>query len=259
MKTVFLNHVPKTAGTTVHTFLRKIMGIEKFAFFKDDDSMTFTGNFPEAIGIHGVKCVDKLCKRVPKEALLFEATRLVSGHFAFGLHEIFPNEAILYTILRDPVERVLSKYYYMKQTVDSPQHQNFHKAGLKSLRDFLRWEEVLGVNNGMIRQLAPCMWVPWLDINDWHMREALKNIQKCQVVGFAEEMELSLTRMAHCLGVREFELPKKKENVSNRPPSSEEDPADIELIKVLNKWDMKLYEIAHFAELEFPEEPTHAN
>ena len=42
--------------------------------------------------------------------------RLVMGHFQYGIHEFLPQEYTYVTIVRDPVERVISHYNYLRQT-----------------------------------------------------------------------------------------------------------------------------------------------
>ena len=41
--------------------------------------------------------------------------RLLKGHMPFGLHKNLPVDARYISILRDPIERVTSQYYYIKK------------------------------------------------------------------------------------------------------------------------------------------------
>ena len=41
-------------------------------------------------------------------------TRMFKGHMLFGLHKILPQPSTYITVLRDPVERVLSAFYFMR-------------------------------------------------------------------------------------------------------------------------------------------------
>src|SRR5262249_32600052 len=51
-------------------------------------------------------------RKLPKRRLA--RTRMFKGHMLFGLHEVLPQPATYITVLRDPVERALSAYYYMR-------------------------------------------------------------------------------------------------------------------------------------------------
>ncbi len=42
--------------------------------------------------------------------------RLVMGHFEYGIHEFLPQESSYVTIVRDPIKRVISHYYYLLET-----------------------------------------------------------------------------------------------------------------------------------------------
>ena len=44
--------------------------------------------------------------------------RLIQGHLYFGLHRFIPRASTYVTFLRQPVERVLSFYYYARSTPD---------------------------------------------------------------------------------------------------------------------------------------------
>jgi len=45
------------------------------------------------------------------------------GHMPFGLHELLPQPATYITVLRDPVERVMSEYYFGLSYLVHPQHR----------------------------------------------------------------------------------------------------------------------------------------
>ena len=39
---------------------------------------------------------------------------MFKGHMTFGLHEVLPQTATYITVLRDPVDRVISAFYFMR-------------------------------------------------------------------------------------------------------------------------------------------------
>ena len=51
---------------------------------------------------------------VAQEILRRKALRMVMGHFAFGLHDMIDGSKTYLTILRDPVERILSLYFHAR-------------------------------------------------------------------------------------------------------------------------------------------------
>src|SRR5215831_12159156 len=46
--------------------------------------------------------------------------RLVYGHLGFGVHEFLPRPARYLTLLRDPIERAISHYYFIRRTPRHP-------------------------------------------------------------------------------------------------------------------------------------------
>ena len=88
-------HIPKTAGTSIRSLLESPFAAHERAYLYNESwgiSLEAFRNLPN------------------KEK---EQFRLVCGHFNFGVHEWMPQEARYITILRDPVERVISLYHFI--------------------------------------------------------------------------------------------------------------------------------------------------
>src|SRR5581483_8192664 len=65
----------------------------------------------------------------PKERLA--KMRVFKGHMPFGLHRILPQPATYITVLREPVERVISEYYFAKHYRLHPQHRRMQSLSLE--------------------------------------------------------------------------------------------------------------------------------
>ena len=112
-------HIPKTAGRSFHAVLKKVYG-EKRVFNVTRDS--------------GKEWNAKLEKAIPP------GTAVLHGHFTFSniskLHE--ESRVPIVAWLRDPVERVISHYYFFLERTRSgfrPQHE--HRRD-DSLTDYVR-------------------------------------------------------------------------------------------------------------------------
>ncbi len=93
---VFL-HVPKTAGSSLRTVLSREYGAQRVFYY--DLSIGDPRSFEE-IG-------EELRQRLPKRV-----ARLITGHQFHGIHQALRVPCTYFTLLRDPIERVLSEYYY---------------------------------------------------------------------------------------------------------------------------------------------------
>ena len=86
---VFL-HIPKTAGQSVHAFLERIVGKSAVA--------------PARVNAG-------LLKMTREE---IRSYRLISGHLDWALLDCVLEPKFVFTVLRDPLERILSFYHYLR-------------------------------------------------------------------------------------------------------------------------------------------------
>lgn len=79
--------------------------------------------------------------------------KLIRGHFAFGLHYFLDCPATYFTMIRDPVTRFISNYYYQQRRIKD------EKLKQLSLEDFvwLRGKEQANTQTKMLCGLTPKM------------------------------------------------------------------------------------------------------
>ena len=100
---IFL-HIPKACGTTLMKLLERWFARETIY----------------SIGTR--RRNEVLEELVTRRQTGFPATHLVAGHAAFGLHEALGEPANYITVLRDPVERLLSHFHYARRNPRHPLH-----------------------------------------------------------------------------------------------------------------------------------------
>ena len=106
-----LLHIPKTAGMTLAGILQYVYGdafrggVGESRFLPDERRMPNVFSRPEH--------VEGRLRSLRKKGTI----RALSGHLTFGWADRLPPDARWVTVLRDPVERTLSQYYYF---VDPP-------------------------------------------------------------------------------------------------------------------------------------------
>jgi len=74
--------------------------------------------------------------------------RLVAGHVDFGLHRYLPGDCRYFTMLRDPVERILSQFHYISQ--GWPESQ----VAEMSLEEYVTEGHHTYVHNDQVRRIS---------------------------------------------------------------------------------------------------------
>lgn len=97
---LIFEHIPKTAGTTLHAILWRLYGGRRVFFATDP------GTHPARVAALHTRLAD------PANRL-----KAVVAHTGYGLHERLPAgyRYRSFTLLRDPVERTVSHYHYQIQ------------------------------------------------------------------------------------------------------------------------------------------------
>lgn len=208
-------HIPKCGGSTFKSILDRI--------YKSDEIYNVKGQNIEDFISLSTQGKDKI--------------KLLRGeHFKFGLHEQIPTKSEYITFLRDPIERIISNYYYVKR---APNHRfyNLVNTGI-SLYDYIIEINRQGnnINNGQIRYISGIQ-----DKEEFMLEKALENIEKhFSFVGTIEKFNESLIILQKMYG---WPTPYYHIiNKTDRRPSLESlDKKTIDAIKHFNAGDIILY------------------
>ncbi len=79
------------------------------------------------------------------------AIKLLRGHQPFGLHRFLPQTCTYVTVLRDPVARVVSQFFYILKNPHNPLHDQVRK--MASPAEFVQSGISVGMNDGQVRWL----------------------------------------------------------------------------------------------------------
>jgi hypothetical protein len=168
--------------------------------------------------------------------------RVVMGHFYFGAHRFASRPATYVTVLRDPIERVISHYYYVRR---EPTHYLYDAAQELSLADYVRSCNLAEPNNDQTRLLCgeyqgaiPTTCTdPMLPLAKENLRE------HCAVVGLTEDFDRSLLLIKRRLGWRYPFY--ERQNVTSGRPRRTDLPADtLRVLQAYNRLDIELYDYA---------------
>ena len=216
-------HNAKTAGRTLLDYLRQV-------YPEKDRYMA-----------RGLKGLVQFSALAPERA---SRLRLVTGHFPFGFHEPLFTDFVYFTLLREPVDRVVSFYYYRKRSPQESDYRwiNDRKIDLKRYITSGRSKET---DNGQVRKISGVGMQPAFGACTHEMLDQAKsNIERhFAVVGLQEQFEETLSLLRQT-----FEWPEETYNSRNitpgRPAIGELDASTVGAIEMYNQFDMALYEWA---------------
>jgi Galactose-3-O-sulfotransferase len=227
--TLIFIHIPKAAGTTLRPVIER--QYRKYKIYRAyDSSRRWPGTPAILVGLSEER------KR---------EIGLILGHIKFGAHSYLPQKSVYATMLREPVRRVLSEYYYI---MEHPEHPFFSKVrnGNMTVEDYLRRRvdpeslngETLFLcgelqSNGVLR-----------GVNDESLVKAKDNIRKFfPIVGILEKFDQSMLLFKKILQWRTVYY--SVENVTRFKPRPKSLPDRvIRLIRDFNQLDIELYDFA---------------
>ncbi|MGV2829134.1 sulfotransferase family 2 domain-containing protein [Myxosarcina sp. GI1(2024)] len=222
---IIFQHIPKTAGTT----LRYIIQYQ----------------FPPSAICELYGSSGSHLERVNKLKNLSEFDRekleIINTHLGFGIHQFLSQPYTYITFLREPVERVISMYYYYQKT-KNPLFQHL------SLSEFV--STYGAVQNGMTknlsgvtlkRQLLPSEDKDSVPFSEANLEIAKQNLRtNFKFIGICEQFDESSILLQRILG---WKIPLyDKSNVSKRAKNIARET--LNLIEKSNQLDIQLYEYA---------------
>ena len=223
-KCLVVPHIPKTAGTT----LRMIIGRE----YRSRESLFV---YEKARKFHKISKLEGMTSKRKQRI------RVLMGHFGMNIKDIFPSPFECFTLLRDPVEKILSQYAHGTHLNDrwrgrDVSIEEFVCSGRKGRigpgnRNHMT-RLLSGVAKGTIKEYIP---EALLDM-------ALENIDNhFTLTGISEMFDESVFLLSQKMGWRPpYHV---RENVSKeRPNISDIDEALLDVIVDNNKQDRLLYD-----------------
>ena len=155
----------------------------------------------------------------------------------YGVHEFLPQGATYFTMLRDPVARALSTYYFVLRRPLNPLHRKVKKERL-TIEDCIRLFPQR--HNLQCRMIAGVKDVD--STGDKRLLDMAKEnlLKSFSVVGICERFEESLMLIATSFDWR-IPFYKNCKVSKTRPQVS---PSTVEMIRDHNRLDVELYEFS---------------
>ncbi len=196
--TLIFFHIGKTGGSTLDMLMKRNFSQDSIIHANIGKNPQFLDEF---------KCLPK--KRRAE-------IKYIGGHIPLGLHEYLPQPSSYITLLRDPVDRVISEYYYVLRRPDHPFYSKVTSRKM-SLKDYVRCEVSPGVVSGQTRAISGVQGVDSMTGSGPISRDILdiakKNlIEYFMLVGLTERFDESLILLKRALGWRMYDIFYTKKN-----------------------------------------------
>lgn len=165
---------------------------------------------------------------------------LVKGHLANQLIDYIHPQHLKITVLRNPVDRIASLYYYAKE---SPKHYLFHKINDSemSLEDFSASNASNEIINRYTTHFSGYTLADAKTNPEDALNEALNTLKKYNVIGILDNF-LPFTDTLRLQAGLKHKYQNKKVNVTRKRATLDEiQPSTVKKIEEINYLDIALY------------------
>jgi hypothetical protein len=179
----------------------------------------------------------QILQTMPKDER--EQLRLIQGHVVFGIHDALHQPFIYTTMLREPISRVISEYYYQRDKYEGRDdleisHQSlaqFAQNGVGAYYDNRQTRFLSGAGND----------VEFNSLTNQHLDMAKQNLKDhFQTVGLTSRFDESVMLMAKAFG---WTMPyyRKLKADRKRPDPQDISEDTLQVIRDHNLFDNELY------------------
>lgn len=218
---IFL-HIPKTAGTSFNTAIQ--------THYRREKRLKASGSN---------KDIEEFCKANYKN---LKDKEIVYGHLNFGIHAFLPNDFRYITIIREPVSRIVSHFFFVKNNASHHLH-NYIKTYKPTIKEYVASGISNELNNGQVRIISGLdSYYGFGDCPLSMLEMAFRNLKEYfLLLGLFEDLESFSLRLQD-----EFKIKFINNLIFNKTMDKQKnellDHDTIETIKYYNRLDISLYE-----------------
>ncbi len=222
MTAIFFDHFPKTGGMSLVKILEEKVGKDLVRHFNNENASRVLNQFVD----------------IP----------VVSGHFFFNPGEQLPVDRFCITMLRDPIDRVLSNYYFARNSCNSSLAPNVKIAQALELEEYIESKDIIirsEVSNAQTNHFYSLGWHGIDKPDDQQMLVSAKSaLDSFQLVGVLDQYQEFVDILCFEQGWSPV-TDSVRENTTLRRTKASELPAPIrQRLEELNKLDIELYQYA---------------
>jgi hypothetical protein len=237
-------HIPKTGGTSLNSLVQHGLPSDEVV-----DTTVIGSDLRNGLGLATYDSCQQLLASYAPEHL--RCVRYVSGHLPMGLHRAFDRPSKYFTIIRHPIDRAISSFFFLIQ-----QNKPYLKDGrVLTLEEYAATRCDVRLCNYQVRVVSGCselvgerigqgMQTPGGSVERRHLEEAKRNIEKYFLAAAPLEnmTELALLlRRIYGWPMRRL-LTEYKNRTRQRPRVHQVSPQVIRIMEECNSYDLELYE-----------------
>ena len=231
-------HIPKTGGTSLNSMVQHGFRNDEVFGIRVYDSMG--RDLRDGLGLARYEyCGQLLASYAPDDR---RRIRYVTGHLPIGLHRAFDRRANYFTVIRHPVDRVISEFFFRIQE-NSPTLKDGRPL---TFEEYVESHYDVHLSDYQVRVVSG---LPELDnervpVGRRHLEEAKRNIEEYFLAAAPLERmaELALLiRRIYGWPIRRL-LTEYKAKTTGRPRVNDVPPRVRKIIEECNSHDLELYE-----------------
>lgn len=220
---ILFDHLPKCGGTSLNSYLESHYPWRK----------TFSTN-----GLNPIASVEEFLSFPESKRYRYD---LVKGHLANRLIDYVHPKCLKVTMLRDPVDRIISHYYYAKRMPNHYLYPKIHEANM-SLEDYIASDLSDELRNWYtthfsMSTLAEVEQNPEKSIDN--AIDAL--INKYDIVGFLDEFSFFIDTIRDEAKLQYLYQIEKKNVTQGRVAIKDVQLSTIKMIERFNQLDIELF------------------
>lgn len=228
----FFLHINKNAGNTMRYIMHKNYSPQRF----------FEMMLQRRSDKNGLaKTVDSIDQDMQLVIANIQARQsnldCISANLPFGIHRFLYRPVKYFALLREPISRCISYWYFAYQTRFSTKLWSYLERYNFDLDNILQYSPLIQFKNDQVRMISGCSAI---EVGEKEFDVARRTIENDFLfVGSVDQFDLCLSKIADFLGWKNKSY--VKQNIGDKNDRSILPERAEEYFRDSNKWDTRLY------------------